>query len=233
MTDPAMRTDRKPAGPWRNLARSAARSARRTGKLLSFLYIQRTGGLSAPGDPYLDAETLEELRARLSKATYYLEYGSGGTTVLADRMGVPTLSVESDRYYAEKVRKTLSTESSVTVLSPPMGMTKQWGWPLWGADRKGRIYVDAPYPHLGARFPDLVLVDGRYRAACALELAQQAALRGARATIIFDDYRGRQNYHFVEEELGPPQMIGRSAMFHVGERPVDPLSVQRSIVDPR
>lgn len=233
MSDPATPASRKSNGRLRNFARNTARSARRAEKLLSFLYIQRTGGLSAPGDPHLDTETLEELRARLSKAEFYLEYGSGGTTVLADRMRVPTLSVESDRYYAEKVRKTLSAESSVTVLSPPMGVTKQWGWPLWAADRKGRIYVDAPYPHLGARFPDLILVDGRYRAACALELAQRAELHGARATIIFDDYRDRHHYHIVEEELGQPQMIGRSAMFHVGEKPVDPLSIQRNIVDPR
>jgi hypothetical protein len=191
--------------------------------LIGFLYVQRIRGFDPPGDPALDHETLQRLKSKLAAAHFYLEWGSGGSTVLADQLNVPTISVESDRYYAVAVRKAL-TGSCVTLLTPRIGLTGRWGWPVFKrpTSRRSRLwqsYVDAPFKRM-SRYPDIILVDGRFRTACALEAARQAKLHKARATLIIDDYIDRPSYRRVERYLGRPELVGRAAMFSIGQQDV-------------
>lgn len=161
--------------------------------MISFFYAQRIKGFDPPGAPSLDDETLAFLTTALGHTSLYLEYGSGGSTVLASNLGVRTISVESDPYYARAVRKAVN--GATTILTPNIGITGPWGWPLFKRPTKRRLarwqsYVDAPWPIIGS-FPDLIMVDGRFRVACALESARQARLHGATATLLFDDYATR------------------------------------------
>lgn len=104
--------------------------AGRLSALLGFFYVQRLRGFEPPGEPSLDRETLQRLKSELASAKLYLEWGSGGSTVLADRLRVPTITVESDLFYARSVRKVLAG-SCVELLTPEIGLTGQWGWPLF------------------------------------------------------------------------------------------------------
>jgi hypothetical protein len=175
-------------------------------------------GFDTPTAPQLDQPTIEFLKSKLSNARLYLEFGSGGSTILADRMRVPTISVEGDRYYANAVRKGL-INGKVTLVTPNIGPTSQWGYPhlrrpKWLAQKLWRRYIEAPFN--GEAFPDLILVDGRFRVACALESARRAYMQGATSTLIFDDYASRGLYHTVEAHLGSPDMVGRAAVFQIG-----------------
>lgn len=210
--------------------RGRVRSARST---LNFLLLQRRGGLSPPSHPEFDPETLARFQIELARASSYLEYGSGGSTLLVDRVGIPAVSVESDRFYAEKVRSVLKPDTLVQLAVPPMGLTKQWGMPIFEASRKGAGYVNAPFEILKGAFPDFVLVDGRYRAACILEVARRAISTDSSATVILDDYIDRPHYHTVERLLGAPQLTGRSAVFRVGRQAVSTDDVSAHISDPR
>jgi hypothetical protein len=172
---------------------------------------------------------LERFKLELSRATGYLEYGSGGSTLLVDKAGIPGVSVESDPYYAIKVRKALLPESNVTLVTPKVGLTKQWGRPIFSAAGKGREYVNAPFAHLGHTFPDLCLVDGRYRVACALEVARRANGVGQIVTLIVDDYARRPIYQILEQYLGSPEKVGRSALFLVGHKFIDQNVIDRFI----
>lgn len=201
--------------------------------MLNFLYVQRVKGFAPPTSPHFDDQTAERFAAELRRTRLYLEFGSGGSTVLADRMGVRTLSVEGDRFYAAAVRKALSPNTSVKILTPKLGLTEHWGMPVFKPETKGPRYIEAPFRELNGEFPDLVLVDARYRVACALATATRANRAGVTTTLIFDDYIGREHYHVVEDYLGRSEIVGRSAVFEVGRDAISDDVIERFAKDPR
>ena len=196
------------------------------GEILRFQLHKYWRGFDTPTKPHMDDFTIARLTAELAKARYYVEFGSGGSTILADQMEVKTLTIESDAIYARAVRKGLKS-GNVRVITKRIGPTGAWGYPLFNYPRSlmqklWRGYVMRPFEeHL---FPDLILVDGRFRIACALESARQANLRGATATLIVDDYESRSDYHEMEKQLGGPERVGRAAVFKIGKQKVQPLA---------
>jgi hypothetical protein len=200
--------------------------AHRANRLAAFFFVQRVSGFTPPAAPHFDNETTAWFSERITRAKSYLEFGSGGSTVLAAKLKVPTVSVESDRFYAKAVSKALPPGTSVTFVTPPLGLTKEWGHPLFRASEKGHRYVFAPFALVNGTFPDLILVDGRYRIACALATAREANRRGATAELLLDDYDDRPHYHVLERFLGCPQRVGRSAVFSIGK-----VEILRDLVD--
>ena len=200
---------------------------------LRFFHTQRVKGFDPPGRLYLDPEASHWFEQQLRSTEIFLEFGSGGSTVLANELAVPSISVQRDRFYAAAVRAALRRADLAQIVVPKMGITSEWGMPVFGKRRKGRRYVDAPFRHFGDRFPDFVLVDGRYRVACSLETARQANLARAAAQLMVDDYGGRPFYHFLEDYLGKPHRISRAAVFRIGQRVISEEEVRRFICDPR
>jgi hypothetical protein len=200
--------------------------------LLHFFYVQRVKGYDTPEAPSFDAETTALFEVEIKRASRYLEFGSGGSTVLAGELGIPTVSVENDRYYGQAVRRALSANANVTMLIPNLGLNGPWGTPLRPSVEKGRTYVSAPF-NGSPEFPDLILVDGRYRVAAALEAARQANRGAHRAKLIFDDYVNRSHYHIVEYFLGKPETYGRSALFQIGDQAVPEAVVETMYADVR
>lgn len=174
-----------------------------------------------PQDPHFDEESTSFFERELSKARSYVEYGSGGSTRMADRLRVPTISIEGDRHYAKAVRKTLTVQSTVDLRWKDIGVTGFWSVPVLKKLKPARLrrwlaYVEAPFKRATKDgFPDFVLVDGRFRVACALEAVRSANQAGQVVTVMFDDYAtpGRDYYRSVETLLGAPQMAGRAAIF--------------------
>lgn len=187
--------------------------------------------------PEAEATHLREVYAR---AGVILEYGSGGSTVVAAEMGGKRVfSVESDEAWAEMMRGWFAQNppaagTEVDVIWSCIGPTRDWGFPR---DASGWKHY-ARYPlrvwDLPAFVqPDVVLVDGRFRTGCALA----AALRTARpVTVLFDDYGPRKQYHRVEAYIGAPRrMIGRMAEFEVEPialRPEDLLTIIEMMTRP-
>jgi len=207
-------------------------SLRKLPGLAHFFYIQRIRGFDPPVQPLLDDDTGAWLADRLKSTKLYLEFGSGGSTVLANRLGISSITVESDRFYAASVRRALPYPQKATILTPDMGLTGPWGMPIFSREMKGPRYVGAPFGLLGDRFPDFIFVDGRYRIACVLESARQAAAAKATATVLLDDYAGRPGYHVLEHHLGKPELIGRAAAFVIGQAPVSRDDLCLHLSDP-
>ncbi|HBT02157.1 hypothetical protein K7H20_14155 [Salipiger manganoxidans] len=170
--------------------------------------------------PEAEAALLRDVYAR---ARVILEYGSGGSTVLASEMrGKTVFSVESDMDWAQMMRRWFTehppaTGTEVDVIWSDIGPTKEWGHPV--DDSAWRSFPDYPLQVWSLpefRQPDVVLVDGRFREGCALATA---FLTEAPLVLLFDDYGQRPQYHRVEEYLGPPQMTGRMARFEIVPQP--------------
>lgn len=173
-----------------------------------------------PDKPHFDPQSIEKFKHLIGQSEFYLEFGSGGSTVLAATLNLRSISVESDRHFAQAVRDKIGSSASVKVIHGDIGLTEGWGYPVFGRPTLKRMNLWSNYTRkafevigAGGRFPDLVLIDGRFRRACAMEVARQAELAGASTTLFFDDYAGRDHYHAIEELLGEPTMAGRAAIF--------------------
>jgi hypothetical protein len=100
---------------------------RRIKELASFLYAQRVKGFEAPDHPHMDAPSYERFMALLRNTSLYLEFGSGGSTVEAARLGIETICVESDRFYAKVIRDKIGAAAPVKIIDADIGETEAWG----------------------------------------------------------------------------------------------------------
>ena len=196
---------------------------RNTIAFAKFLYVQRFKGFEVSDSPWVDDETRLWFERRLSRSQSYLEFGAGGSTRLSGRLGIPTVSVESDRFFARAVRNGLAPQHNVTLLDAPIGLTTAFSVPVPARPTQARVnkwrpYIDLPFAELrriARPFPDFVMVDGRFRRACALATALHAHQANATTDLLFDDYysAGREHYHQIETLLGEPVRVGRAAHF--------------------
>ena len=144
-------------------------------------------------------------------ARIILEYGPGGSTVMAAEMpGKRITSVESDAAWLSKLHGWFAQvpPASMPVLHHGnIGQTRLWGYPAAKESfRRWPDYVQSVWDLPDFAAPDVVLVDGRFRLACLLTVA----LRTVQPVVVLvDDYIDRPPYHDPESVLGAPQMIGR------------------------
>jgi hypothetical protein len=164
-----------------------------------------------------------------------LEYGSGGSTVLAAKLGRTVTSVESDRAWADRMAAHVATISdSARVHYADVGVTGPWGVPMKPREfRKFHAYALSVWDRPDFREPDLVLIDGRFRAACLVAVL----LRARRpTTVLFDDYLKRGCYHGVESLARKEEVVGRMARFTVTPGQIPPEMMTEAIgwfTDPR
>lgn len=156
-------------------------------------------------------------------ADVILEYGSGGSTVMAAEMyGKTIFSVESDPNWAAELTGYLvqaAVPSLPLVHYADVGPVGRWGRPV--DDTGWRNYHHYPLgvwdlPEFVA--PDVVLIDGRFRAACLMAVAFRTQKP---VTVYFDDYVDRPRaYGQVEKFIQKVEVRGRMARFDVAPMPV-------------
>lgn len=149
----------------------------------------------------MTSKELQLLQYHLSQSKFYLEYGCGNSTILACNTGniEKIVSVESDAQYTKEnlfpkreIKKAID-ENRICFLFPNIGKTKTWGYPVNSSHKYlWPNYANIPY---SINFkPDLVLVDGRFRVACALSVALYCEQS---TQVLIHDYQ-RKNYHILE-----------------------------------
>lgn len=172
-----------------------------------------------PVKPNMEQKGIERLTELLQGSVAYMEYGAGGSTMLAGSLEVPLIiSTESDAAFRVAVKEQFSRHypgSKLVSIHADIGPTKAWGHPADDRMKKDwPLYSFGAWRHALERgtVPDLVLVDGRFRSACAL-----ASLMFARVgtPILVDDYAGRDYAASMEQVLQPSAMHGRLAEFVV------------------
>jgi hypothetical protein len=174
-----------------------------------------------PDQPLIPAAGQGRLALLLAGAGGYVEYGIGGSTILACRLQVPQIiGVESDENWLECVRQEtarLCESSSLELVYVDVGPTGEWGYPASDAGWRGYSeYALAPWVQDGKRKArnsvDVILIDGRFRIACFLA-SMLFARPGVR--VLFDDYFDRPHYASVEKFLQPDAQHDRLAEFVV------------------
>ncbi len=177
----------------------------------------------------LPAEAAAWVREAYAKARVILEYGSGGSTVLASEMpGKQVFAVESDANWARMLRTYLDqagTASPVTLHHADIGPTAKWGYPQ--SDKHWREFHRYPlsvWDREDFRHPDLILIDGRFRPACLLTAMMRAEHP---ISVLFDDYKTRKKYWVVEEFIQPVEARGRMVRFEVTPSTLPPRHLGR------
>jgi hypothetical protein len=138
-----------------------------------------------------------------------LEYGSGGSTVLAAKLGKTVFSVESDQDWAERMaHHVASLSDKAHVHWADVGPTGPWGVPMKPREfRKFHGY--------------------------ALSVVMRATKP---VTVLFDDYAKRGYYHGVERLAQKEETVGRMARFTVTPGAIPPDMVTQAVgwfTDPR
>jgi len=160
---------------------------------------------------------IERLRQLMRGSRGYLEFGSGGSTLMAAEVGVPFIvSVESDGQWAEAVRRAVSGRTGhFAVLHADIGPTGAWGHPnneqAWRRWHRYPLMGWEACAEIGIQ-PDLILIDGRFRVACFLG---SLLFGSAGAKVLIDDYVERPNYSVVEGFCPLDAVQGRMAEFTI------------------
>ncbi len=142
------------------------------------------------------------VRECFSKASSLVEFGCGGSTLMAVRS--PSLrriwSVESDPAWIAKLRAETEIAAAeqagrLRLLGVDIGAVGEFGFPRDAANRDAwPRYYESVWGDGDAIDTDLVLVDGRFRVACALEAIARCR---PHAILLFHDFWNRTPYHPV------------------------------------
>ena len=133
------------------------------------------------------------LKRYMKAAKRYGEFGAGDSTFFASiEPSIEEIySVESDAKWIEDTR--IRLERPATFYYREMGTAYMaWGQPGPNATAVQKAAYSDPFP--GMENIDLLLIDGRFRVACALKAHK---LLNNNALIAFDDFLNRKHYHIV------------------------------------
>jgi len=171
--------------------------------------------------PHMSREKIQLLEESMDRANHYLEYGMGGSTVLAARKNLKSIvAVDSSEAWVNTVKSEIegtTFAADIQLLHVNLGETGDWGYPTdhshitnWPSYYSGawNSYHDKN------NYPDLIFIDGRFRVPCFL----YSLLHSKPDTrILWDDYLERTSYHLVESVLQPQGIVDDMVIFNLKE----------------
>lgn len=183
-------------------------------------------------DTGMDDETLALFRSLVAEAKTYVEYGCGGSTSFAFmHSGARIIGVDTDRSWLDMVMNFLPGDlERVDLCHVDVGDVVEGGFPL-AAEADGTVYSSWPWTR--TREADLILVGGRFRAACFAKSMLEAR---PGTPLIFPDYFTSELNPAVEKIAAPESRHGRSALFRAPpslDRNLAELVLKRSVKDAR
>jgi hypothetical protein len=172
--------------------------------------------------PTLDQDGLRIFKNLIAKTRVYLEYGSGGSTLFAAKHVELLVTVDSDRMFLKSVKSAVSQYPSMSRFWPiyvDVGFTTTWGNPLFTRPTAARLrrwsrYATSPWDYLNNEGvePDTILIDGRFRVACALHCFLNLRASSS-CNILVDDYANNLHYRPIEQFGELIALHGRMALF--------------------
>ena len=135
----------------------------------------------------------------LDNATNYFEFGSGGSTYKASlRKNIQHIvSVESDLSWHHALKDQLNYTDNIDFIFCYMNVIHNtYGHPGPLCTPKQRANYSEKIVVIGddAKLVDLLLIDGRFRVACALKAFNVIS---DNCRVVFDDFLNRPAYHVV------------------------------------
>jgi len=154
----------------------------------------------------------------LRSASSYVEFGTGGSTVLAARAVRQWLiALDSSVEWLEKVRVACEREGAAvtpTLVPVDIGPIGDWGRPMDDSAReRWPLYHESIWTLPGSTESGLYMVDGRFRVACFAQILLRCR---PGAIVLIHDFQGRPHYHVVHELAREVARSGALSAFVVG-----------------
>jgi hypothetical protein len=150
--------------------------------------------------PRMSDPELILFRSFQAKSARYLEFGCGGSTVLASANAKEWIvAVDSSEEWLQHVAAACATAPTAPELVfADIGKVGDWGYPVDPAARPrwAGYHSDVFQTLPKSRDADFIMVDGRFRVAC---FAQAILHCPSTALIGFHDFQSRPQYHVVRE----------------------------------
>ena len=178
--------------------------------------------------PLMSATEIVQFELQLAGRESLLEFGCGGSTLIAARQVRRVVSVDSDPAWLEKVGAEMaSLPVEFTPFHADIGPVGEWGYPV----DEQRI---RDWPHYHSRVwrhlrgsPDAVLIDGRFRVACLLQAIIHCK---PDCVFLFHDFIDRPHYHAVLPHVDVLARVDTLAVLRARER-VDGKAVLHDLFD--
>jgi hypothetical protein len=185
--------------------------------------------------PYLLDEDRLLFDKYLTSARRYFEFGAGkSTATYVSQLGhiEAICSVQNERKLYEQVKNQLKGKSNVDLIYVDTDSDNQaWGYPVSQNGEKFKKYYQSYNPEFKA---DLIMVDGRFRVSCCLDLYTKIC---PRTLIFFDDFMNRKHYHHILKYYDVIETGNIAAVLRLKCKEVDPKELEESIrmfsLDPR
>ena len=133
----------------------------------------------------------------IKKSRFYLEFGSGRSTLFAQKIRKKFISIEADKIFFNIMKKKINNPS---LRYYNIGLTYQYSIPYFYSQKLVLNYSKSIFEELQKKkiVPDLILIDGRFRVLVALQAHIFMSKIKKIITIIIDDYAQRYHYHILE-----------------------------------
>jgi hypothetical protein len=165
--------------------------------------------------PRMEPDEITLFESLLRSSQFYLEFGSGGSTVLASQLvNEAVVSVDSSQAWLDKVKSECEKAGSrirPTLVLADIGPVGEWGYP---ADQSWRSawpeYYSAIWTVPKTEATDLCLVDGRFRVACFMTALMRCS---DRALVAVHDFGERSSYAVIKEFADEIARTGSLSVF--------------------
>lgn len=173
--------------------------------------------------PVMSSNEVDCLHKYMNEAMFYFEFGSGGTTCLASSIkSIKKIwTVESNQKWVDELKNhqdlndrlerneihfdVVDIHGNPHFWGYPMNETMKDNWPMYSQSIQRAVKVGFD--------PDFVLIDGRFRVACALQVAMYCD--SERLIICVHDYSNRGHYHEMETFLDRMDEVDTMVCFRI------------------
>ena len=145
----------------------------------------------------MEAKTQIIFIKKVNKSKFYFEYGSGASTLYIDKMKKKYISIETDYNFYKFLLNKIYLKKSLKYFD--IGVVGEFSYPIISKKKNIIKYIESINKFLKKKnHPDLILIDGRFRVACCLNILKfKKSLR--QITLILDDYKKRDQYKILEK----------------------------------
>lgn len=155
----------------------------------------------------------EFFKKTLRKSSFYFEFGSGNSTILAEKFKKKFISIELDKTFFKKVLGILKKNNKVKYID--IGPVGEFSYPLFKDRSKILDYIKSINKYVKKKkFPNLILIDGRFRVACCINIFYLIKKYKHNPIIILDDYKKRNCYKILNKIFNI-KLIGRMAILKI------------------
>ena len=154
------------------------------------------------------------LKKKILNSKLFLEFGSGNTTIFAMENGINCFTIESDRNFYFYLKKIVKKK----IFFYSLGFVEFYSYPLFRSNFFKQFYKKRALTYSSKIFkkfdnentlPDLILVDGRYRVLCMLNIFIFLKKNDLDKTcVVLDDYKSRSYYNIINQFFDV-EIIGR------------------------